>query len=450
MKTILFSILLVVLFSAQGHAQFYTVNNGNWNDPNTWNGGNVPISNNYTGAYDSLFIDHAIRYDNGGVPGRCFVNHLFRISANGSLTIDPHDSLFTGEGTGGIPILINDGLIKCESSSWFATFISSAAYAQVYSKHETVVEDSAFLRFLSYDYSLLDGDVQVGNSAFLDLQSVNGDAKNTASVTVEAEGTFFIIGSNSVNGSQVLLDGDSAMVMMQSFDSGVTLNQGPIVGNNSASLVSLQADHAIVNTGPITGHRVFTTSVFQSSADTVFHNSSNINTATCSIAGDQYGVWNNDGTILADSIFTIFESRFVGTGNLCSRLAFTTLDADFSGSLDLCCLGPVGIIHNNSTIGPNVSSCQTPCSISTSISDNSVGSLVLYPNPTRSDVFVDSPYPLEKIAVYDVNGQKVVEKTGQTGKSIHLGNLTPGLYLYRIEDVQGNRFVGRIVLERHL
>ncbi|MGV3697159.1 S8 family serine peptidase [Flavobacterium sp.] len=94
---------------------------------------------------------------------------------------------------------------------------------------------------------------------------------------------------------------------------------------------------------------------------------------------------------------------------------------------------------------PDFQSALTTAQLS--IDTISKGTFLLYPNPTRNDLFVSFPNGLQeaKMLLYNTLGQCVFEiaLSNQDGY-VSLGNLNPGIYLYKI---QGSSFVqsGKII-----
>jgi len=116
-----FAFLLFSLFALFGQAQYFTVNDGSWNSPSTWDSGNVPVANTMGTAYDSIVINHHVTLENGNLAFPAFVNYLMRIDAAGSLTIDARDTLATGQGLLTIPTCICVGELHVTPNTDFFT-----------------------------------------------------------------------------------------------------------------------------------------------------------------------------------------------------------------------------------------------------------------------------------------------------------------------------------------
>jgi hypothetical protein len=58
--------------------------------------------------------------------------------------------------------------------------------------------------------------------------------------------------------------------------------------------------------------------------------------------------------------------------------------------------------------------------------------MVLYPNPTNSQLFLESKEPIESILVYDLAGRKVQTLKPNTSKAeMDLSALSSGIYLIK-------------------
>jgi hypothetical protein len=57
--------------------------------------------------------------------------------------------------------------------------------------------------------------------------------------------------------------------------------------------------------------------------------------------------------------------------------------------------------------------------------------LLVYPNPVKHDLFIQSALPVEKIELYNQSGARVLVRTEETEK-VDVSALTDGLYLVRI------------------
>jgi hypothetical protein len=69
---------------------------------------------------------------------------------------------------------------------------------------------------------------------------------------------------------------------------------------------------------------------------------------------------------------------------------------------------------------------------------NTQGEIHLYPNPTTGVVFIKSPVKV-KVTVSDVTGKRIIEETSAT--SVDLSKYADGVYLFKVEDLQGNALI---------
>ncbi len=79
---------------------------------------------------------------------------------------------------------------------------------------------------------------------------------------------------------------------------------------------------------------------------------------------------------------------------------------------------------------------KSPIPISTSINNNTShrSNFRIFPNPTTNRIFIHSELPYERIKVYNVLGELVVEKSGfSLNNSIDMSHLSKGVYFIRIE-----------------
>ncbi|ARN78027.1 hypothetical protein BST97_08445 [Nonlabens spongiae] len=70
--------------------------------------------------------------------------------------------------------------------------------------------------------------------------------------------------------------------------------------------------------------------------------------------------------------------------------------------------------------------------------------IIVFPNPTSSILYIDSQQDLKQIDVFSITGKLVLTLTKNLHE-VNLSNLTSGVYLIKLQDVNGNSFVKRIV-----
>ena len=100
-------------------------------------------------------------------------------------------------------------------------------------------------------------------------------------------------------------------------------------------------------------------------------------------------------------------------------------------------LTPTDPIETN----PDLSDCNL-----LSVSENSMleSSISIYPNPSKSKVFVNSEKDITKIELYSISGQKLIEN--KKSNTINMNDLSIGIYLIKIYSTEGS-ITKRIIKE---
>ena len=100
-------------------------------------------------------------------------------------------------------------------------------------------------------------------------------------------------------------------------------------------------------------------------------------------------------------------------------------------------LTPTDPIETN----PDLSDCNL-----LSVSENSMleSSISIYPNPSKSKVFVNSEKDITKIELYSISGQKLIEN--KKSNTININDLSIGIYLIKIYSTEGS-ITKRIIKE---
>ena len=116
---------------------------------------------------------------------------------------------------------------------------------------------------------------------------------------------------------------------------------------------------------------------------------------------------------------------------------FTTFGEDINGELY--------IASSNGTIYKIIDT-------SLSISEFEKIGFSLYPNPAKTEVFIKNKTgaTLSKVKVFDLTGKLVltqVVENNETNPSVNISALSGGLYLISVEDVTGNRYQSKLVVE---
>jgi hypothetical protein len=86
--------------------------------------------------------------------------------------------------------------------------------------------------------------------------------------------------------------------------------------------------------------------------------------------------------------------------------------------------------------------------VQTAINKKSAQNLLMYPNPAKEFISIQSDKPIEnsRFELFNMQGQKVLYKELSTGKNISLKELTPGLYFYTIT-IDGELQCGKLIKE---
>ena len=118
------------------------------------------------------------------------------------------------------------------------------------------------------------------------------------------------------------------------------------------------------------------------------------------------------------------------TGNL-----ITSFGEDINGELYLT---------NGSSVSKIVDT-----SLSTATFDND--KISVYPNPAKTEIFIknSSNLTLSKVTIFDLTGKLVLTKTlgNSDEQSITISTLSTGLYLVKVEDLKGNQYQSKLVVE---
>lgn len=73
-----------------------------------------------------------------------------------------------------------------------------------------------------------------------------------------------------------------------------------------------------------------------------------------------------------------------------------------------------------------------------SIDDNEISTLIVYPNPVKDSLKIDTEKSIESLFIYNNNGQLVFNEKWETGKTaIDVTLLSPGLYLLELRSNEG-------------
>jgi len=80
-----------------------------------------------------------------------------------------------------------------------------------------------------------------------------------------------------------------------------------------------------------------------------------------------------------------------------------------------------------------------------SISENENNRSQIYPNPTSGILYVESKHPILNVSAYNLLGQQIHAKT--ENNQIDLSEIQKGIYLIKVEDLNGNFKIHKIIKE---
>ena len=77
--------------------------------------------------------------------------------------------------------------------------------------------------------------------------------------------------------------------------------------------------------------------------------------------------------------------------------------------------------------------------------------LSFYPNPAKTEIFIknSSDITLSKIKIFDLTGKLVLTKAVDNNDipSVNITTLSSGMYLISVEDVTGNQYQSKLIVE---
>lgn len=113
----------------------------------------------------------------------------------------------------------------------------------------------------------------------------------------------------------------------------------------------------------------------------------------------------------------------------------TTFGEDINGEL---------YVTNGSTVSKLVDT-----SLSNTTFEN--GTISVYPNPAKTEIFIKSSSAslLSNVKIFDLTGKLVLTNTIENNEnpSVNITALSSGLYLISVEDVTGNQFKSKLIIE---
>jgi hypothetical protein len=374
---ILLSVLPTVLY---GQQTITSVQSGNASNPLVWDCTCFPTTD------DDIIINHAIAMDVD-----------WAITAGGSITVNASGSLIQN----GTHVLLVDGIGS---------------------------------QYLNY-----------GASEFTDIAYTNGGTGvNTSNFLVTR--ALYIGAGSSYNNSGTLGGMDSLMT------EGTFTNSGPCFSGNILNTGTY------TNTGHIAGDSVGNTGVFNSLGGYMYFKAFG-NTGTFSMttsgfmdvtenwynAGDftlgaglqifAHNHFYNGDTLMGSAnlhnngtieVTNDFYNNFVmdGSGNFCVG-GNSYNSGPVNGTLDFCDNTGTDFDWNTGTIAGTVTFCQPGCYLG--LDENTSEQVLLYPNPTEGELYIDAKGVYESCIIYALSGQKLFNFP-VNGSKVDLGQLNAGTY----------------------
>ena len=169
-------------------------------------------------------------------------------------------------------------------------------------------------------------------------------------------------------------------------------------------------------------------------------------TAGCSITGGFFYTGSTYPNFANKYFFADYCTNKIGTVNTSGVItwtaaltggAFTTFGEDSNGELYVASSGN-GIVYKiiDSSLGLN---------------NFNKNGLSFYPNPAKTEIFIknSSDITLSKVKIFDLTGKLVLTKTVENNDypSVNIVTLTGGLYLISVEDLQGNQYQSKLIVE---
>ena len=169
-------------------------------------------------------------------------------------------------------------------------------------------------------------------------------------------------------------------------------------------------------------------------------------TSGCSIIGGYFYTGNTYANFANKYFFADYCNNKIGTVNNAGVItwtnamtggAFTTFGEDSNGELYIASAG-------NGVVYKIIDS-------SLSLNEFNKKGLRFYPNPAKTEIFIknDTETSLSKVKIFDLTGKLVLTKVveNNTAPSVNIMTLSSGLYLITIEDVSGNQYQSKLIVE---
>lgn len=85
----------------------------------------------------------------------------------------------------------------------------------------------------------------------------------------------------------------------------------------------------------------------------------------------------------------------------------------------------------------------------TGISDNSVNSIQVYPNPVQNELYISSDFATNKVVIMNFEGKIVAEESIEQNSSVSVANLPAGIYLVQIINPETNTLLKTVKIIKH-
>lgn len=169
-------------------------------------------------------------------------------------------------------------------------------------------------------------------------------------------------------------------------------------------------------------------------------------TSGCSITGGYFYTGSTYPNFANKYFFADYCNNKIGTINTAGVItwtaaltggAFTTFGEDMNGELYIASAGN-GVIYKitDSSLGLN---------------NFNKNGLSFYPNPAKTEIFIknSSEVTLSKVKIFDLTGKMVLAKTIENNDtpSVNITTLSSGVYSISVEDLTGNQYQSKLIVE---
>ena len=170
-------------------------------------------------------------------------------------------------------------------------------------------------------------------------------------------------------------------------------------------------------------------------------------TSGCSITGGFFYTGTTYPNFANKYFFADYCTNKIGTVNTSGVItwtaaltggAFTTFGEDINGELYIASAG-------NGVIYKIIDS-------SLAVNNFNKNGLSFYPNPAETEIFIknNSEVTLSKVKIFDLTGKLVLTKAVENNEdtpSVNIATLSSGFYLISVEDLTGNQYNAKLVVE---